>query len=72
VTASRFSSIMIVTETTATGLHRGLGRADVVALTVNNIVGAGIFTMPAALAAGAGSWSAPSKWRAATKALADR
>jgi basic amino acid/polyamine antiporter, APA family len=48
---------MIVTGTTATGLHRGLGRADVVALTVNNIVGAGIFTMPAALAAGAGDWS---------------
>jgi amino acid transporter len=48
---------MIVTETTARGLHRGLGRADVVALTVNNIVGAGIFTMPAALAADAGDRS---------------
>jgi amino acid transporter len=38
-------------------LYRGLGRADIIALTLNNIVGAGIFTMPAALAAGAGSWS---------------
>ena len=26
-------------------------------LTVNNTIGAGIFTMPAALAAGAGNWS---------------
>jgi amino acid transporter len=38
-------------------LFRGLERRDIVALTLNNIVGAGIFTMPAALAAGAGSWS---------------
>lgn len=38
-------------------LFRGLGRRDIVALTLNNIVGAGVFTMPAALAAGAGSWS---------------
>jgi amino acid transporter len=38
-------------------LLRGLGRVDVVALTLNNVVGAGIFTLPAALAAGAGSWS---------------
>lgn len=38
-------------------LFRGLGRLDIVALTLNNIVGAGIFTMPAALAAGAGGWS---------------
>ena len=37
-------------------LHRGLGRADVVALTLTTI-GAGIFTLPAALAAGAGNWS---------------
>ena len=48
---------MILTGPTVPGLHRGLGRIDVFALTVNNIVGAGIFTMPAALAAGAGSWS---------------
>jgi len=32
-------------------LHRGLTRGDILALTLNNIVGAGIFTMPAALAA---------------------
>jgi amino acid transporter len=38
-------------------LFRGLSRGDIVALTLNNIVGAGIFTMPAALAAGAGGWS---------------
>jgi len=39
------------------GLIRGLGRLDILALTLNNIVGAGIFTMPAALVAGAGGWS---------------
>ena len=39
-------------------LVRGLGRADVAALTLN-MVGAGIFTLPAALAAGAGDWSVP-------------
>jgi amino acid transporter len=38
-------------------LFRGLTRVDVFALTLNNIVGAGVFTMPAALAAGAGAWS---------------
>jgi amino acid transporter len=38
-------------------LFRGLTRRDVFALTLNNIVGAGVFTMPAALAAGAGRWS---------------
>ena len=38
-------------------LLRGLSRRDIVALTLNNIVGAGIFTMPAALVAGAGDWS---------------
>lgn len=39
-------------------LLRSLGRLDILALTLNNIVGAGIFTMPAALVAGAGGWSA--------------
>jgi amino acid transporter len=34
-----------------------LGRFDIVALTLNNMVGAGIFGLPAALAAGAGRWS---------------
>lgn len=38
-------------------LVRGLTRRDIFALTLNNIVGAGVFTLPAALAAGAGSWS---------------
>jgi len=35
-------------------LVRDLRRTDLVALTVNNVIGAGVFTMPAALAAGAG------------------
>jgi amino acid transporter len=39
------------------GLHRGLGPADVVALTLNTIVGAGIFGLPSALHAAAGSHS---------------
>jgi amino acid transporter len=39
------------------GLHRGLGPADVVALTLNTIVGAGIFGLPSALHAAAGSQS---------------
>ena len=38
-------------------LLRELRRTDLVALTVNNVIGAGIFTMPAALAAGAGGAS---------------
>jgi amino acid transporter len=38
-------------------LFRGLARHDIVALTLNNIVGAGVFTMPALLVSGAGSWS---------------
>jgi amino acid transporter len=38
-------------------LFRGLTRRDIVALTLNNIVGAGIFSMPAVLVAGAGTWS---------------
>ena len=39
------------------GLLRGLGRFDVVALTVNSIVGAGVFALPAKLAIDAGNWS---------------
>jgi amino acid transporter len=38
-------------------LRRGLKRLDLIAITLNIVVGAGVFTMPAALAAGAGSWS---------------
>ena len=36
------------------GLYRGLRRIEVVSLTLNNVIGAGIFAMPAALAASAG------------------
>jgi len=38
-------------------LTRGLRRLDLTALTFNLVIGAGIFTMPAAIAAGAGNWS---------------
>jgi amino acid transporter len=39
------------------GLHRGLRRFDVIALTVNSIVGAGVFAMPAGLAISSGRYS---------------
>ena len=39
------------------GLHRGLGRFDVVALCVNSIVGAGVFALPGTLALDAGRYS---------------
>jgi APA family basic amino acid/polyamine antiporter len=39
------------------GLHRGLGRFDVVALCVNSIVGAGVFALPGTLALDAGKYS---------------
>jgi APA family basic amino acid/polyamine antiporter len=39
------------------GLHRGLGRFDVVALCVNSVVGAGVLAMPAEVAANAGRYS---------------
>ncbi len=38
-------------------LHRGLGRFDVISLTVNSVVGAGVFAMPAGLAIDAGRYS---------------
>lgn len=41
----------------APGLHRGLGRFDVVSLCVNSVVGAGVFAMPAGIAIGAGRYS---------------
>jgi APA family basic amino acid/polyamine antiporter len=47
----------MLTKAGSTELLRGLGRTDIVALTLNNMIGAGIFTLPAALAAGAGHWS---------------
>lgn len=39
------------------GLHRGLGRFDVFALTLNAIIGAGVFAMTAGLTAAAGRFS---------------
>jgi basic amino acid/polyamine antiporter, APA family len=39
-------------------LHRALGRFDLAAITLTTVVGAGVFTMPAALVANAGSWTA--------------
>ena len=36
------------------GLYRGLRRIEVLSLTLNNVIGAGIFALPAALAAAAG------------------
>ncbi len=38
-------------------LYRGLGRFDVISLTVNSVVGAGVFAMPAGLAIDAGRYS---------------
>jgi APA family basic amino acid/polyamine antiporter len=38
-------------------LYRGLGRLDLAAVTLTTVVGAGVFTMPAALVANAGSWT---------------
>jgi APA family basic amino acid/polyamine antiporter len=38
-------------------LLRRLGRTDILLFTLNNIVGSGIFTLPAVLVAGAGAWS---------------
>ena len=48
--------VVTATHVPAPALARDLGRADVLGLTLN-VIGAGIFTMPAALAAGAGSAS---------------
>ncbi len=39
------------------GLYRGLGRFDVISLTVNSVVGAGVFALPAGLAIASGRWS---------------
>ena len=38
-------------------LYRGLGRFDVISLTINSVVGAGVFAMPAGLAISSGRWS---------------
>jgi amino acid transporter len=44
-------------ESHSPALLRRLGRLDVLLLTLNNIVGSGIFTLPAVLVAAAGAWS---------------
>lgn len=41
----------------APGLLRGLRRLDVVSLTINSVVGAGVFALPAGLAVSSGRWS---------------
>ncbi|HEY7740861.1 MAG TPA: APC family permease [Steroidobacteraceae bacterium] len=41
----------------APGLLRGLTRFDVTALTINSVVGAGVFALPAGLALSSGRWS---------------
>lgn len=45
------------TDSPSGALHRGLGSLDILGITVNNVVGAGIFALPAALAAAAGNLS---------------
>jgi len=46
-------------QTTQEGLVRGIGRWDLVALTVNIIVGAGIFGLPSKIYGLTGAWSVP-------------
>lgn len=46
-----------VSRAEAPGLLRGLRRFDVVSLTVNSVVGAGVFALPAGLAVSSGRWS---------------
>lgn len=41
----------------STGLVRAIGRWSLIALVLNSIIGAGIFGLPAVLAAGLGGWS---------------
>ena len=42
---------------TGSALKRELGRWDLTAIGVNQVIGAAIFALPAALAANAGAWS---------------
>lgn len=51
------ASTTLAADVPGPALVRELRRTDIVGLTVNNVIGAGIFTMPAALAAGAGGAS---------------
>ena len=44
-------------EGAASGLRRELGRWDLTAIGVNQVIGGAIFALPAALAANAGTWS---------------
>src|SRR6185503_19954033 len=50
----RMRGVTFTAGTSGPTLVRDLRRTDLVALTVNNVIGAGVFTMSAALAAGAG------------------
>ena len=45
------------TPTRASTLKRELGRWDLTAIGVNQVIGSGVFALPAALAASAGAWS---------------
>jgi hypothetical protein len=44
-------------EGAAVGLRRALGRWDLTAIGVNQVIGGAIFALPAALAASSGAWS---------------
>jgi amino acid transporter len=56
-----------VSVTSAPALRRELGRWDLTAIGVNQVIGAGIFALPAAVAANAGWWS---PWLVAAVGLA--
>src|SRR5512132_1053678 len=45
------------TDTSTIRLRRELGRWDLTAIGVNQVIGAAVFALPAALAASAGAWS---------------
>ena len=42
---------------TPVGLRRALGRWDLTAIGVNQVIGGAVFALPAALAANTGAWS---------------
>jgi APA family basic amino acid/polyamine antiporter len=47
------------------GLRREIGRADLIGLTINSTVGAGILGLPGKLFALTGSWTSCCAWQAA-------
>lgn len=53
--------------TVSSGLRRELGRWDLTAIGINQVIGAAVFAVPATLAAGAGAWS---PWLVAAVGLA--